>query len=131
MDLTDDLKTLLKQRAICFIATTMPDGSPQLTETWADTDGTHVLINTVEGFVKVRNVTRDPRVAVAIADPANPFRYLQVRGRVVEQTTEGGAEHLEVLAQGYLGRSYPGFGDGERQVRVILKIEADSISGQG
>ena len=130
MDLTDDLKTLLKQRAICFLATTMPDGSPQLTETWVDTDGSHVLINTVEGFVKVRNVTRDPRVAVAVADPANPFRYLQVRGRVVQQTTEGGAEHIEELAERYLGTAYPWFG-GRDQVRVILKIEADSISGQG
>ena len=130
MDLTDDLKTLLKQRAICFIATTMPDGSPQLTETWADTDGTHVLINTVDGFVKVRNVARDPRVAVAIADPENPFRYIQVRGRVVERTTEGAAQHIEDLSQRYLGTAYPRFG-GDDQVRVILKIEADSISGQG
>ncbi|HEY3708928.1 MAG TPA: pyridoxamine 5'-phosphate oxidase family protein [Amycolatopsis sp.] len=58
----------------------MPDGSPQLTQTWVDTDGKHVLVNTVQGHQKVRNVERDPRVALNIVDAANPFRYYRVRG---------------------------------------------------
>jgi hypothetical protein len=57
----------------------MSDGSPQVTETWVDTDGEHVIVNTVVGFLKVRNVERDPRVVLAVQDPGNPFRYIQAR----------------------------------------------------
>ncbi len=130
MQLTDDLMTLLRQPSICYLATTMPDGSPQITQTWVDTDGEHVIINTVQGYVKLRNIERDPHVAVAISDPTNPTAYKQVRGRVVEATTNGAAEHIEMLSQKYLGRPYPWFG-GRDQVRVKLVIEAHSISGMG
>lgn len=130
MKLTDELLALLRQPSSCYIATTMADGSPQLTQTWVDTDGEHIIINTVQGFVKLKNIARDPRVAVAVADPANPSRYFQVRGRVVKTTTEGGAEHIEQLAQKYLGGPYPWFG-GRDQVRVIVTIAPERISGQG
>jgi PPOX class probable F420-dependent enzyme len=110
----------------------MADGSPQLTQTWVDTDGEHILINTVQGFQKVRNVERDPRVAVTVADPDNPRRYVAVRGRVVDVTAEGGAEHIEKLAQKYLGGSYPwSRGGGRDQVRLILTISAEKIHGLG
>src|SRR3954469_20460440 len=99
----------------------MPDGSPQLTQTWVDTDGSHVLINTVEGFQKVRNMERDPRVAVNVADPDDPSRYFSVRGRVVDITTQGAADHIETLAQRYLGGPYPWFG-GRDQVRLLVTI---------
>jgi PPOX class probable F420-dependent enzyme len=102
------------------------DGSPQITQTWVDTDGEHVVINTVQGFQKVKNVECDPRVAVAVADPSSPSRYYAIRGRVVNVTTEGGAEHIEALAQRYLGAPYPWYGG---QVRVILTISADKIHG--
>src|ERR1700743_87671 len=101
----------------------MPDGSPQLTQTWVDTDGEHVLINTVQGFQKVRNIERDPRVAGGVSDHARPSRYFAIRGRVTGVTTEGGAEHIEALAQRYLGTPYPWYG-GREQVRVILSISA-------
>ena len=130
MKLTEDVLELLRQPSTCYIATTMPDGSPQLTQTWVDTDGEHVLINSVQGFLKVRNVERDPRVAVAVSDPDNPRRYFQVRGRVVDVTAEGGAEHIEKLSQKYLGGPYPWFG-GRDQVRVIISIEPEKISGMG
>ena len=130
MRLTDEALALLRAPSICYIATTMPDGSPQLTQTWVDTDGEHVVINTVVGFQKVRNVERDPRVAVTLSDPANPTRYLQIRGDVVEATTEGGAEHIDELSQKYLGRPYPWFG-GRDQQRIIVKIAPRKISGQG
>ncbi|GAA2067216.1 TIGR03618 family F420-dependent PPOX class oxidoreductase [Microbacterium hatanonis] len=130
MPLPDALLDLLRQPSPCFLSTIMPDGSPQVTETWVDTDGDHVVINTVVGFVKVRNVERDPRVAVAIQDPSNPFRYIQVRGRVVGMTTEGAVESIEALSQKYTGRPYPWYG-GRDQQRIILTIAADSISGQG
>ncbi len=130
MKLTDDHLTLLRAPSICHIATTMPDGSPQLTQVWVDTDGAHVLINSVQTHVKVRNIARDPRVAVAVADRENPSRYVQVRGRVIAVTTEGAVEHIEMLAQKYLGTPYPWYG-GRDQVRVILVIEAEHVSGTG
>ena len=130
MDLPEDLIAMLHQPSPCFVATLMPDGSPQMTQTWVDTDGEHVIINTVQGFQKLRNVERDPRVAVSVADPANTSRYYEIRGQVVKVTTEGGAEHIEALAQRYLGGPYPWYG-GRGQVRVIVTISADKIRRMG
>ena len=127
MTLTEDVIALLRQPSLCFLATSMADGSPQVTQVWVDTDGKHVLINSVQGHVKVRNIARDPRVAVAIADPETPSRYIQVRGRVLEVTIEGAVEHIEMLAQKYLGTPYPWYG-GRDQVRVIMVIAPESIS---
>jgi PPOX class probable F420-dependent enzyme len=132
VDLPENLISLLHKPSTCYIATTMADGSPQLTQTWVDTDGEHILINTVQGFQKVRNVERDPRVAVTVADPDNPRRYVAVRGRVVGVTAEGGAEHIEKLAQKYLGGPYPwSRAGGREQVRLILTISAEKIHGLG
>ena len=130
MNLPEDLIALLRQPSPCFLATLMPDGSPQMTQTWADTDGEHVMINTVQGHQKVRNIERDPRVAVNICDMSRPPRYYAVRGRVVRVTAEGGAEHIEALAQRYLGKPYPWY-SGRDQVRVILTITADKIRAMG
>ena len=130
MNLPEGLITLLRQPSTCFLATVMPDGSPQMTQTWVDTDGEHVVINTVQGFQKIKNIERDPRVAVSVSDPASPSRYYAIRGRVVNATTEGGAEHIEALAQRYLGAPYPWYG-GRDQVRVILTISADKIRVMG
>ena len=130
MELSQDLLGLLNRPSTCYVATTMPDGSPQLTQTWVDTDGERVLINSVQGFAKVRNIERDPRVAVAVSDPDNPRRYFEVRGRVVDVTTDGGAEHIEKLSQKYLGAPYPWFG-GRDQVRVIITIEPEKVNSMG
>jgi len=130
VELTEELLALLRRPSTCYIATSMTDGSPQLTQTWVDTDGEHVLVNSVQGFLKVRNIERDPRVAVAISEPDNPRRYFQVRGRVLDVTTDGAADHIEMLAQKYLGTPYPWFG-GRDQVRVIISIEPEKISGMG
>jgi PPOX class probable F420-dependent enzyme len=124
MDLPQELLDLLRNRALCFIATVMPDGAPQLTETWVDTDGRHILVNTVEGFQKIRNVERDPRVALNIADPDMPVRYFNVRGRVIDVSTDGAAEHIEKLSHRYTGKPYS-FGRGG--TRVLLTIEADKV----
>jgi len=126
--LPNDLAALLKDRAICYLATTMPDGSPQLTLTWADTDGEHILINTVVGHQKTRNVERDPRVSVAISSPADPTHYTQVRGSVVELVTDGAVDHIEALSQRYTGGPYAWWG-GRDQQRVILRIEPRRTSG--
>lgn len=130
MKLPDDVLDLLRQPSICYIATTMPDGSPQLTQTWVDTDGEHVVINTVQGFQKLKNIDRDPRVAVAVSPPDDTSRFVQVRGRVINMTTDGAVDHIEMLSQKYLGMPYPWYG-GRNQVRVIITIEAEKISGTG
>ncbi|RYB94267.1 TIGR03618 family F420-dependent PPOX class oxidoreductase [Nocardioides oleivorans] len=107
--LDDALLELLRSAATCYVATTMPDGSPQLTQTWVDVDasGAHVLVNTVATHQKTRNIARDPRVAVAVSDPANPSRYHEIRGLVVSTTTEGAVDHIEALSQRYTGQPYP------------------------
>ncbi|WP_250031055.1 TIGR03618 family F420-dependent PPOX class oxidoreductase [Paractinoplanes maris] len=124
--LPEGLLNLLRGPSPCFLATTDPDGSPQLTEVWVDTDGEHIVINTVEGFRKVRNIERDPRVSVVVANPGQVSDYYSVKGRVVDVTPKRGAEHIDELAQKYLGRPYPWFG-GRDQVRLIVTIAVDKI----
>jgi PPOX class probable F420-dependent enzyme len=130
VNLPESLIAVLRQPSPCFLATLMPDGSPQLTRTWVDTDGEHVVINTVQSHQKVRNVERDPRVTVNVCDVSSPSRYYAIRGQVVSISAEGAAEHIETLAQRYLGAPYPWYG-GRDQVRVILTIRADKIAAMG
>jgi PPOX class probable F420-dependent enzyme len=125
--LPDALLDLLRRPSPCFLATLMPDGSPQMTQTWVDTDGRHVLVNTVDGHQKVRNMRRDPRVAVNVADPDDPSRYFEVRGRVVEVTEDGAREHIDELSQRYIGRPYPWFG-GRDQVRLLVRIVPEKVT---
>jgi PPOX class probable F420-dependent enzyme len=127
MTLPDALLDLLRRPSPCFVATLQPDGSPQMTQTWVDTDGTHVLINTVDGHQKVHNMRRDPRVALNVADPDDPSRYFEVRGRVVGITEDGAREHIDELAQRYLGRPYPWFG-GTDQVRLLVSIAPQRVT---
>lgn len=87
----------------------MPDGMPQTTPVWCSFDGTHVLVNTMLGFRKERNMRGDPRVTLLCYDPREPLRSLEVRGRVVEMTLEGAPEHLDGLSIRYTGRA-PYFG---------------------
>ena len=126
MSLPDALLDVLHAKAICFVTTLMPDGSPQISQTWAGTDGEHVLINTVDTHQKTRNVKRDPRIAIGIADPARPARSWALRGSVVSATTEGARENIDELSQKYIGRPYPGFGGGQEQ-RVLLTVRVDRV----
>ena len=125
--LPDALLNLLRRPSPCFLSTLMPDGSPQMTQTWVDTDGAHVLINTVDGHQKVRNIARDPRVALNVADPDDPSRYFEVRGRVTEVTEDGAREHIDELSQRYIGRPYPWFG-GRDQVRLLVRISPEKVT---
>jgi len=126
MELNPQVLDLLRAPSTCYLATTMADGSPQITQVWVDTDGTDVLINTVEGHLKLRNVRRDPRVALTVSDPAKPTAYVQIGGTVTEITTEGAREHIDELSQKYLGKPYPTFGAGGE--RVLLRIEPHRAS---
>ncbi len=120
---------LLREPHIAQLVTLMKDGSPQVSPVWVDTDGTHVLINTAQGRLKTRNIERDPRVAVAVYDPANAYeRVVNIRGRVIEMTTEGAVAHIDSLAKKYMGADrYPYHTDAE--TRVILRIAVDRAGG--
>jgi PPOX class probable F420-dependent enzyme len=124
------LQRLLREPVHCQVATLMPDGSPQITQVWVDTDGTHVLVNTAEGRQKVRNVRRDPRVALNVVDPSNAWRLAGIRGRVVEVTAEGGDDLIDQLAKKYLDADrYPFRQPGE--VRLTLKIAPEKVNEMG
>ena len=128
MQIPEPVLDFLRNRGITYLATVMPDGSPQLTQTWVDTDVEFVIINTVDGHQKVRNIRRDPRVAVTVADPADPSRFVQLRGEVVRETTEGAVEHIDLLSERYTGAPYPWYG-GRDQVRIMLYIRVDKVGG--
>lgn len=119
---------LLNKPSPCFVATVMPDGSPQLTETWVTTDGHNVVLNIVGGTQKDRNLRRDPRVAVNIVDPEEVSRFYEVRGRAVSMTTEGGKESIDEISHKYLGIPYPNFSGNPDETRVIVTIEADKVN---
>ncbi len=124
--ISDEVAKLFLEKNLAFLATLMKDGSPQITPTWVDLENNTVLINTAEGRVKQRNVTRDPRVAVSIVDQHNVYNMVTVRGRVIEQTTKGADEHIDKLAKKYLGvDKYPFRSANEK--RVILKIKPEKI----
>jgi PPOX class probable F420-dependent enzyme len=112
---------LFQKKAFAHLATLMPDGKPQVTPVWVDYDGKYVLINTAEGRLKDKNMQRDGRIALSITDPDNPYRYLEVRGKIAERTHAGADAHIDAMAKKYLGQDkYPFRAPGE--VRVIYKV---------
>ena len=120
---------LFTKLAFGSLSTLMPDGGPQVTPMWLDYDGSHLLLNSALGRQKVRNLRRDPRLAVAVVDPENPYRYVEIRGRVVEITERGADEHIDRLAKKYLGvDKYPYRQPGE--VRVIFKVQVEHVQGR-
>jgi PPOX class probable F420-dependent enzyme len=121
-----ELLDLFKKPAFANLATLNPDGSPQVTPVWVDFDGTHVIVNTARGRVKDRNLQREPRVALSILDPENPYRYLGIQGRVTEMTEAGADAHIDKMAKKYLNKdTYPFRKPGE--VRVIVKITPEKV----
>ena len=116
--LPEKARKLIDGKNFADFATLMRDGSPQVTTTWVDHDGDMVLINTTEGRVKTRNIRRDPRVAISVYNLSDPYDALFIRGKVVGIVKEGAEEHIDKLAQKYIGMDYKQHGD-----RVILRIE--------
>ena len=107
-------------KAFLFLATTMPDGSPQVTPIWFNVYGNHIFINSNEGRVKDKNMKARPKVAMVIQDPATPYRYLQVRGEVVEYIREGADEHINQLSLKYDNKPWT-YQEGQK--RIIYKIK--------
>jgi len=123
----DEAIPLLEGRHLANLATVMSDGSPQVTPVWIDHDGDILVINTVEGRIKERNFSRDPRVAVSIHDAERPYEPLTIRGRVIEATRDGAVEHINALSKRYIGEDPYPFGQPGDQ-RLIVRIEPDQIS---
>ena len=121
---------LFKKPAFASLATLNPDGTPQVTPVWVDYDGEHVMFNSAKGRQKDRNVRRDPRVSLAVVDPENPYRYLEIRGKVTEITEQEADAHIDKMAKKYLGvDKYPYGQKGE--VRVIYKIKPEHTTTMG
>jgi PPOX class probable F420-dependent enzyme len=121
---------LLHKKVFVYLATIMPDGSPQVTPVWVDYDGRNILFNSAKGRVKDKNIRRDPRVTISVSDPENPYSYFEVRGRVVSFTEKGANEHIDKMAQKYLGQpKYPWGSPGE--VRVVYTVEPEHVSSMG
>ena len=117
-------------RALLFLATTMPDGTPQVTPVWFDTDGEYILVNSAAGRVKDRNMRARPAVAMVIADPRNLYRYVQIRGRVTDITSDGAVEHINRLSRKYTGHDYYAPG-APTENRVTYKILPKKVNGMG
>jgi PPOX class probable F420-dependent enzyme len=129
--MTEPVAQLLKGKNFAYLSTLMKDGSPQVTPTWIDIDenDNSILINTAEGRIKHKNVSRDPRVAISISDQNNPYNMATIRGKVIQQISEGADENTDRLAKKYLGMDkYPFRTPNEK--RVILKIRPEKIFHQ-
>lgn len=112
---------LFEQPAFGHLATLMPDGSPQVSPVWVDFDGEYLIVNSEAGRQKDLNMRRDPRVAVEVQDSHNPYRYLLVRGKIVEITVEGAEASIDKLAMRYTGEMYKN--KNPNSPRVIYKVE--------
>ena len=131
VEIPEKLLALLARdkKAFANLALVKSDGTPQVTPIWFDYDGTHLIFNTARGRVKDRILHRHPVVAVAISDPENPYNYIQISGRVVEESEEGAHEVIKDLAFKYRGaREYP-LRPGE--VRVTYKVLVERFQTMG
>jgi len=119
-----------ENKAFLYLATLMPGGAPQVTPVWFNTDSEYILINSAKGRIKDRNMRTRPQVALCIQDPSSPYRYLQIRGKVAEFTTDGADDHIDALALKYLGvPKYPHRQPGEQ--RVMYKIQIEKVDAHG
>ena len=128
--ISEEYEDLLRDetRAFAFLATTLKNGSPQVTPIWFNTDGEFILINSAKGRVKDRNMRARPKIALAIVDPKDPYRYLQIRGRVVEITEQGARAHIDRLSKKYTGNDRYQLSSPD-EVRVTYRIQPESVSG--
>ena len=127
----DGFKDLLTaKKAFANLATVNADGTPQVTPVWFDWDGRHVRINSAKGRVKDKNLRRTPTVALSIQDPDNPYRYVQIKGRVTSVTETGADAHIDALAKKYLGQDRYPYRKAD-EVRVTYVIAPDRVQTMG
>ncbi|MBC7172922.1 MAG: PPOX class F420-dependent oxidoreductase, partial [Polyangiaceae bacterium] len=107
-DIPEAYADILDKPAFAHLTTLMPDGSPQASPVWIDHENGKIVVNTARDRVKDKNMKRDGRVAVSVIDPANPYRHLMIRGKVVRVTEDGADDHIDAMAKKYLGKDkYP------------------------
>jgi PPOX class probable F420-dependent enzyme len=123
-----DLQRLFQGRNLAFLSTLSKDGYPHITPVWADMEDDLVLVNTFETSAKNKNVTRDPRIAISVVENNNPYNMVSIKGRVIDQTTEGADEHLKKLAKKYLGIGKYYYRKPNHK-RIILKIKPEKVMG--
>jgi PPOX class probable F420-dependent enzyme len=129
VQLNEDQQRILAEKNFAHVATLNKDGSPQVSPVWVEFDGTHVIINSEDKRLKVRNLKRDPRISLSVQDGANPYHYIEIRGRVAEITAAGEFEGIDRFAKKYMGvDKYPANKPGD--VRVVIKIVPEHVTGQ-
>jgi len=126
----DNFLDLFQKKAFANLATLMPDGSPQVTPVWVDYDGSHVIINSARGRQKDKNMQKNAKVALSILDPDNPYRYLEIRGKVDAITEQGADAHIDKMAKKYMGKDTYPYRRAE-EVRVMYKILPTKTSQMG
>lgn len=130
VSIPENYMALFSRPVFGFFTTLMPDGSPQTQPVWVDYDNGRVVVNSAVGRQKDKNIRRDPRVAITLMDPDNPYRYLEIRGKVTDITEAGAGDHIHKMAKKYLGKDkYPWGQPGEQ--RVLYKIEPVKIHTMG
>ena len=129
--LSEKARQLIEEPNFGFLATVMADGSPQVSPVWVDVSDGEVLVNTAVGRVKDRNMRREPRVAISVANRENQYEKVDIRGRVVDVVEGDDAErHIDAMAKKYMGAdTYPMRRPDER--RVIFKIQPESVNEMG
>ncbi len=126
--LSDEQAQLFRDKNFAALATIRADGSPQVTPVWVDYDGDAIVFNTAVGREKEKNIRRDPRIAISVADRNDPYSRIALRGRVVD-IVEGdeAEEHIDALSEKYRGvRPYTGRKPGER--RVLVRVRPERVS---
>lgn len=128
----DSFLDLFERKSFGHFATIMPDGTPHVTPVWVDYDEAEnrVLVNTMQGRQKDRNVQRQSKVGLSIIDPDDPYRYVSVRGEAETVTQDGAVEHINELAHRYMGQEYPNLDD-ETGPRVVIRIRPDRVVTSG
>ncbi len=120
---------LLESKALANIATVGPKGEPQNNPVWFDWDGSHILFSQTKGRQKFHNLQREPRVAISIVDPANPYRYLEVRGKVVRVDEDPNKQFINKMSKKYLDQDvYPWSQPGDE--RVVIVVEPEKVPGR-
>jgi len=126
----DQYSDLLESTALAHIATLGPDGSPQVNPVWFGWDGEFIRFSNTKNRQKYRNLSRDPRIALSIVDPTNPYRYLEVRGTVVDLEDDPSGAYIDFMAQKYLGEEkYPWARPGDERVTIVVKPERVTSMG--
>jgi PPOX class probable F420-dependent enzyme len=126
--LTEPVIKIIKDRNFAFLGTVMKDGRPQVSPVWIDIEDNNniILINTAQGRIKHKNLSRDPRVSLSLIDRNNPYSMVSIQGTVIEQATIEADQHIDKLAKKYLNIDrYPSHSPSIK--RVICKIKPEKM----